>query len=54
MKIFIAGNVGIISREIALSKFIRRRLLTYYEVSLKIFASDQSFEFYKNKKDENI
>jgi hypothetical protein len=54
MKIFVAGNLGIISREITLSKFIQRRLLTYYEIRLKIFASDQSFEFYKKKKDENI
>jgi len=54
MKIFLAGNVGIISREITYSKLIRRRLLTYYEIRLKLFASDQSFQYYKNKKNGSI
>jgi hypothetical protein len=45
MKIFLAGNVGVLSREITYSKLIRWRLLSFYEISLKIFASDQSFNF---------
>ena len=43
MKIFTAGNVGIISREIRYRNLFRRRLLSYYEITNKLFASDQSF-----------
>lgn len=44
MKVFIAGNVGIISREIQYRNLIKRRLLSFYEVTNKLFASDQSFK----------
>jgi len=44
MKIFTAGNVGIISREKQYRHVIRRRLLSYYEIANKLFASDQSFK----------
>jgi hypothetical protein len=43
MKIYTAGNVGIISREIQFRNLIKRRLLSYYEIANKLFASDQSF-----------
>lgn len=43
MKLYTAGNVGIISREIQYRNLFRRRLLSYYEICNKLFASDQSF-----------
>lgn len=43
MKLFTAGNVGIISREIRYRNLIKRRLLSYYEIANQLFASDQSF-----------
>ena len=44
MKLYLAGNVGIISREIQYRNLFRRRLLSFYEIINKLFASDQSFE----------
>lgn len=43
MKLYTAGNVGIISREIQYRNLFKRRLLSYYEIANKLFASDQSF-----------
>ena len=43
MKIYTAGNVGIISREIQYRNLIKRRLLSFYEITNKLFASDESF-----------
>lgn len=43
MKLYTAGNVGIISREIQYRNLIKRRLLSYYEITNHLFASDQSF-----------
>ena len=43
MKLFLAGNLGIIQREIQYRNLFRRRLLSYYEITNKLFASDQSF-----------
>jgi hypothetical protein len=53
MNIYTAGNVGIISREKALSKVILRRLLSFYEIHGKLFAADQSFEFITKKMERN-
>lgn len=43
MRIFTAGNLGIISREIQYRRFFRGRLLSFYEITNKLFASDESF-----------
>jgi len=43
MKIYLAGNVGIISREIQYRNLFRRRLLSFYEIINKLFSSDKSF-----------
>jgi hypothetical protein len=51
MKIYLAGNVGIISREVKNLRLIKRRLLTYYELSLKLFATDKSFRLIIMKND---
>mgnify|MGYP006921285788 CR=1 FL=1 len=53
MKIYTAGNVGIISREKEYSHLIKRRLLSYWEIGNKLFAADQSFELIKQK-NENL
>jgi len=49
MNIHLAGNVGIISREIRFNKFFTRRLLSFYEVFQKLFASDLSFRYITTK-----
>ena len=43
MKIFTAGNVGIITREIQYRRLFRGRLLSFYEIINNLFASDESF-----------
>jgi hypothetical protein len=43
MKIYLAGNLGVISREIQYRNLFKRRLLSFYEIINKLFASDQSF-----------
>jgi hypothetical protein len=49
MKIYTAGNVGIISREIQLNWLFKRRLLSFWEISQHLFSSDKSFEYITNK-----
>jgi hypothetical protein len=44
MKIYLAGNLGIISREIQYRNLFKHRLLSFYEIINKLFASDESFE----------
>jgi len=53
MKLYLAGNVGILSREKDYSKLIQSRLLSYYEISQNLFASDLSFNFIV-KRNEHI
>ena len=49
MKIITAGNVGIISREVKFGHLVRKRLLSFYEVTNKLFATDQSFRYITQK-----
>lgn len=49
MNINLAGNVGIISREIRFNRLFKRRLLSFYEVFQKLFASDLSFRYITTK-----
>lgn len=51
MKIYLAGTLGIISREEQLIKLFKRRLLSFWDIQKNQFAVRESFELIKN---ENI
>ena len=52
MKIYTAGNVGIISREHRCSKLYRGRLLSFYELTNELFAVDKSFKYIVKMKEQ--
>jgi hypothetical protein len=51
MRIYLAGTLGIISREEQLIKLFKRRLLSFWDIQKNQFAVRESFELIKN---ENI
>ena len=51
MKIYLAGTLGIISREKQLLRLISKRLLSFWDIQKNQFAVRESFELIKN---ENI
>ena len=51
MKIYLAGTLGIISREEQLIKLFKLRLLSFWDIQKNQFAVRESFEIIKN---ENI
>ena len=55
MNIHLAGNVGIISREVRFNRLLTRRLLSFYEIIEQLFASDRSFRYIttKNMKEQS-
>ena len=51
MKIYLAGTLGIISREEQLIKLFKLRLLSFWDIQKNQFAVKESFKLIKN---ENI